>query len=311
MIKMSCDTEAPLLVTHYTAIAIAGPILCICFTFFMFGCNLVGRKYHPLCRYLWPAWLIALLAVAWFWSAFMAGFVPEYIKSLYLPANATLTNTSVSSYQCTELHNCFCSQSFDKPCAVVENELMNTSSLGTTSAPCAGQSCCARRIYRCTRYENRCTNSRCTRVCAFGFYECIVPVAASRCTAVGGTCRKATADYEFTTRCNQTVTSHFEVTCRINDQNCVRNFEDANPEERVIYYAPWDPTKQTVRYVEPKGQIVNILFPLLIMFALLAAQVIVVFALLMKCFQQRDSASGTSATSATSATSGLATSSVL
>jgi hypothetical protein len=283
--NMSCNTDAPLLESSFTAIMVAGPIVCAMFIFFMSGCNLAMKK-----LYLCLAWFfIGGMAMIWFWSAFAAGFTPEYLESRYLPANATLINTTEEAYQCTELHNCVCVQSFDQPCAVVESELLDRNASGSVSAPCAGKSCCARQVYRCIRTETSCRKDSCTTRCASGFYDCIAPVSASRCTAVGGTCRKATADYTFTTRCNQTGQAHFEVTCRINEQNCIRDFMNSMPVERVIYYAPWDPTKQTVHYVKPKGQIANIVLPMLVMFGLVAAQVVVMAAwILHRCRQSRD-----------------------
>lgn len=277
----NCSSDAPLLETSFTAIMTAGPIMCVMFVIFMAGCNLVMRKVYPLAKIMSIAWLCALLAIAWFWAGFGAGFTPEYIKSRYLPADATLVNTTDQAYQCTELHNCICAQSFDRPCAVVEGELLNASG----SAPCAGDSCCAQRIYRCRQTGTRCRDSRCTTYCVFGSYECIVPVSASRCTAIGGTCHKASAVYVFTTRCNQTVYARFGVTCKINQPNCVRDFMDSMPMNRVIYYAPWNPAKQTTSYVEPKGQVVNIVLPLLALLALVCAQVVLFAFVLIRFFR--------------------------
>ena len=299
---MNCTTDAPLLETSFTAIVAAGSIMCVMFIIFMAGCNLAMRKMHQLALPMSFAWLFALVLLVWFWIGFSLGFTPEYIKSRYLPANATLTNTTERAYPCTELHNCMCTQSFDRPCAVVQGDLLNASG----SAPCAGDSCCARRIYRCTRTVSRCSKSKCTTYCAFGFYECIVPVSASRCTAIGGTCRKATAEYEFTTRCNQTVHVRFEVTCKINQPNCVQDFMDSMPVERVIYYAPWDPAKYTTRYVEPKGQVVNIVLPMLGLLALLCAQLVIIVSVLMHYC--RSTAVASSAPTSASASASAATS---
>lgn len=292
---MSCDTNPPFLVTSYTAIAIAGPIMSVFFIIFMFGCNMVIS--HPISKYLRWAWPIAGgIAAIWLWSGFLAGFAPEHVKSQYLPANATLVNRSNEQYPCTELHNCVCSQSFDKPCAVVQNELMEQNATRTISAPCAGKSCCARRVYVCTSYRSSCSRNVCTQVCASGFYDCAQTVSASRCVAVGGICRKATADYVFTTECNKTVERRYEVTCRIDDQNCIRNFMNSMPMYRVIYYAPWEPTKQSDHYVEPKGQIVNIVIPLLIFLALISAQIVLFAFFMLSAFMQKTSPVAVSST---------------
>jgi hypothetical protein len=275
-----CTATAPALERHHTAIFVAGPILWIMAVIFMCGINLAMKRTQatiPMCL-LWA--IGGTLSGIWFWAALGAGFAPEYLVSKYIPANASLLESSIRTFKCTEQINCVCAQSFDEPCTVVRNRLLEDNV--TTSQPCAGDSCCSREIFRCTRTKTTCSgrnNEFCTTTCSIGFYECVLVVSASRCTAIEGTCTEGVAKYGFPTVCGENSTREYRADCGLNDDKCVSDFKKKyiDVDERTVYYAPWNINKQADQAPAPKGQIANIVLPLLFMLCIIAMQIIAIF----------------------------------
>jgi len=292
----SCPAVAPLLVRQHTAIFVAGPIVCVLFVGSVIAVNmLVLRRttaggQMPMAS-LSVAWLIfGGVCLVWFWSAFAAGYAPEYVHSLYVAANATNIRSVQRTFPCTKVTNCVCTRSADLPCVAVEATLLRENRSQT--APCAGGSCCARTQFRCTSFRTICSSRNfCTTTCRSGVNDCVERLPEESCTAVRGMCFFGEVEFGFVTGCNESASARFTANCN-QDQACVDKFVDTyiNAKERRVFYASWDWRLQTSKRIVPKGQTANIVFPLIGLACLCILQlgVIVVVVVMPKLRDKND-----------------------
>lgn len=268
--------EAPLLVRHHTAIFVAGPILSVVVVGAIVGINmLVLRRSRagdqiPLAS-VSAAWcMFGGAFLLWFWTAFGAGFTPEYVQSLYVPANATLVESSQRTYPCTKVTDCSCAANSLPPCDVVDATLLQQENTSLTTAPCAGGPCCAQTRFRCTTFRTICSSRHfCSTSCSSGVDECVQHLATGPCTAKLGECYAGEAKFKFqTNKCvdddgNDGTYVNYSVVC-VQDPACVKKFVETyiTAASIVLYYAPWDDRLRTSTHIVPKGQTANIVLPL-------------------------------------------------
>ena len=262
----TCPEHAPLVDRFFHVIAAVGPIVsfgllaCVVGLTWVIRGWLSNRGINAVIVCVTGAVAGGVLLV-WFWSALLAGYVPQYVRGHYEPANATILELTNRTYACTRVINCVCERSADPPCAAVEASLLRDST--AASARCAGQTCCARSVFRCIRTETVCESRYfCTTTCVYGVNECIVDRFPETCTAVRGICVDLSATYGVVNRCNQSAVRMYKKTC-VHDPQCVSDFTRSIAPTRTIYVAPWNANRQseTAGDKSPAGQLANVAVP--------------------------------------------------
>lgn len=283
--------SVPLLESQHTAIFVGLPVALSCALLFLIGLNVALYVYGTgdfsyMSGLMAIVWAVGgVICIIWFCVAFQYGFAPRYLESLYVEANATLVDSTETAFRCVNVHSCACSRSFAESCSTTRVRLLLMDPNTTLTVECGGDSCCRRSRRICASFRQVCDKTSCSTVCDRHRTECIEPVTASKCSASLGICTNVRVTYIITTECNDSIPFDQQTTCQPNEINCLANFRSKYiaPGAIQIYYAPWDTSKRIRHPRSFAGHVVNMTIPLVILFALIVCQ-----AVLMKVFMVKN-----------------------